>query len=300
MEVTPVVISLPATTATRGGASGPFGDVASLGRHVAKRQKTMEEGGGDVGGLDDAGDPGSNGHNQGVTSALVLDETEAEAVCYGLQMAPSAGKFDNAKAEALGIPKGPWCSDLVHGYSITLENGTVIEPSMVVGAPTTGARIFIADVPTMRHLAEITREGSPSYNALRKLGHVSDKKVSDEDLAVSEDTDAAFPIGDLGCVFHLTPSSVANTPEYEAWTRDCEAFINPARTTTKTTTTRDGVETTTTTTTTTPVRHVFVNALTHADAPTFRASHIVSHRVSAVDDKVRSHHTGPHTTASAW
>jgi ribonuclease Z len=263
MEVTPVVISLPATAAAAGARRGPFGDVASLGRPpAAKRQKLEMEEGGDGWG-------GGNGQTEGVTttttthgatsspsSALVLDETEAEAVCYGLQMAPSAGKFDNAKAEALGIPKGPWCSDLVHGHSITLENGTVIEPSMVVSPPTTGARIFIADVPTTRHLAEITREGSPSYTALRKLsaagagGGGAKASASDEDTTPLDAE--AFPIGDLGCVIHLTPSSVANAPEYRAWVHDCDAFVNPARTTTTTTTTKDGVATTTTTTTRTP------------------------------------------------
>ncbi|MFO1518727.1 MAG: ribonuclease Z [bacterium] len=51
------------------------------------------------------------------------------------------GVFDEAKAQAMGIPIGPLRSKLVHGESITLENGLVIQPGEIVGPPRPGRSV---------------------------------------------------------------------------------------------------------------------------------------------------------------
>lgn len=45
------------------------------------------------------------------------------------------GQFLPDRAEALGIPKGPFWSQLADGEEVTLENGTTIEPIEVTGLP---------------------------------------------------------------------------------------------------------------------------------------------------------------------
>ena len=47
------------------------------------------------------------------------------------------------KAEALGIPPGPWRKDLVAGKAITLADGRIIQPDEVLGAEKPGAKLAI-------------------------------------------------------------------------------------------------------------------------------------------------------------
>lgn len=63
----------------------------------------------------------------------LMAETAAECVvCYCCRLADVPGRFDSAKATALGVPKDKRRADLTKGESITLDDGTVINPSDVV------------------------------------------------------------------------------------------------------------------------------------------------------------------------
>lgn len=50
---------------------------------------------------------------------------------------PRAGRFDPAKAKALGVPVQQW-KLLQRGEAVTLENGSTIQPERVLGAPRRG------------------------------------------------------------------------------------------------------------------------------------------------------------------
>ena len=56
---------------------------------------------------------------------------------------PRAGRFDPAKAKALGVPVPQW-KLLQRGESIPLENGKIIEPSQVLGAPRKGLSVVFS------------------------------------------------------------------------------------------------------------------------------------------------------------
>lgn len=63
------------------------------------------------------------------------------------------------KAEALGIPQGPWRRDLVAGQSVTLPDGRVIEPEMVLGDVRHGTRLaYVGDVGDISNLVEVVRD----------------------------------------------------------------------------------------------------------------------------------------------
>ena len=63
--------------------------------------------------------------------------------------------FLNDKAEALGIPTGPERSQLVRGESVTLADGRVITPEMVVGDEVRGAKlVHIGDVGRTDNIRE--------------------------------------------------------------------------------------------------------------------------------------------------
>ncbi len=62
-------------------------------------------------------------------------------VCYIGQTAEVVGKFDVARAKAVGLPKGPLYGMLKNGKSVTLADGTVVAPSDVLG-PSEPSRYF--------------------------------------------------------------------------------------------------------------------------------------------------------------
>lgn len=62
------------------------------------------------------------------------------------------------KADALGLPPGPWRRDLVNGKAVTLPDGRVIDPEMVLGDLRIGTRLaYIGDVGETNSLVETIR-----------------------------------------------------------------------------------------------------------------------------------------------
>ena len=68
--------------------------------------------------------------------------------CFGFTFEERTRRpFDNARAEALGVPHGPARRDLVDGVPITLADGRTIEPDEVLGEAQRGAKLcFVGDV----------------------------------------------------------------------------------------------------------------------------------------------------------
>lgn len=67
-------------------------------------------------------------------------------IAYSVKLCDEPGKFDVLKAKELGLKPGPLFKKLTQGESVTLDDGTVIEPSMCVGKPIPGAKILIIDI----------------------------------------------------------------------------------------------------------------------------------------------------------
>jgi ribonuclease Z len=62
--------------------------------------------------------------------------------CFGFVFEESARRpFLPEKAEVLKIPPGPWRSELVKGQAVTLPDGRVIEPEMVLGVEQPGTKL---------------------------------------------------------------------------------------------------------------------------------------------------------------
>lgn len=77
---------------------------------------------------------------------------------YALIERDRPGKFDRAKAEALGIPPGPLYAKLVRGESIEI-NGKVITPDMVVGPPRPGRKVvYTGDTRPCERTVEIAKD----------------------------------------------------------------------------------------------------------------------------------------------
>ena len=68
--------------------------------------------------------------------------------CFGFTFEEETrSPFDNAKAEALGVPAGPERRELVAGRSVVLASGRTVQPEEVLGESQKGAKFcFVGDV----------------------------------------------------------------------------------------------------------------------------------------------------------
>lgn len=72
--------------------------------------------------------------------ARKLDHT-IPSLGYALTEDPRPGRFDKQAALDLGVPEGPAFGELQQGRAVELEDGTLIEPEQVLGAPRRGRKV---------------------------------------------------------------------------------------------------------------------------------------------------------------
>jgi ribonuclease Z len=78
---------------------------------------------------------------------------------YALQERDKPGTFDLARAEALGIPKGPLYGRLQKGQSVALPDGRTIFPPDVLGPPKRGRRLaYCLDTRPCPEAASLARD----------------------------------------------------------------------------------------------------------------------------------------------
>ncbi|HEV2590580.1 MAG TPA: ribonuclease Z [Gaiellaceae bacterium] len=82
------------------------------------------------------------------------------AVGYALVEDRRPGFFDVEAADALGVPFGPERGALQRGDSITLDDGKVVTPDMVLGEARTGRRIVIPGDTAPTDTVQILAEGA--------------------------------------------------------------------------------------------------------------------------------------------
>jgi len=74
---------------------------------------------------------------------FAADHRGARAVGYALVEHDRKGRFNPELARELGIPEGPLWGEIHRGRSVTLDDGRVIEPKLLVGPARPGRRIVI-------------------------------------------------------------------------------------------------------------------------------------------------------------
>jgi ribonuclease Z len=79
--------------------------------------------------------------------------------CFGFVFEePARRPFLPEKAEVLKIPPGPWRGELVKGQSVTLPDGRVIEPDMVLGKEQPGTKlVHVGDAGRTDNLNELVQ-----------------------------------------------------------------------------------------------------------------------------------------------
>jgi ribonuclease Z len=74
---------------------------------------------------------------------FAVDHGGARAVGYALVEADRKGRFNPDLARELGIPEGPLWGEIHRGRAVTLPDGRVIDPSVLVGPPRPGRKLAI-------------------------------------------------------------------------------------------------------------------------------------------------------------
>jgi ribonuclease Z len=74
---------------------------------------------------------------------FALEHRGPPAIGYVIAEEERRGRFNPELAAAMGIPEGPLWGRIHRGESVTLEDGRVIEPSVLVGETRPGRRIVI-------------------------------------------------------------------------------------------------------------------------------------------------------------
>ncbi len=86
-------------------------------------------------------EPGAALHREEYDILPYEAEHGGGALGYALIEKDRLGKFDPARARELGVPEGPLWGKLQRAEAVTLEDGRVVGPELIVGAPRPGRKV---------------------------------------------------------------------------------------------------------------------------------------------------------------
>jgi len=136
----------------------------------------------------------SNTRSESSESAFNFHTNQSTELSYLFATPPSRGKFDVVKARELGVPPGKLYSELHNGRSVTLEDGRVVDPDMVVGKGKQPQYIIVLSCSDLSFLP-----GLSSHPAIRELFKMST-------------CDAASEASYVNLAIHLGPKEVVKHP----------------------------------------------------------------------------------------
>ncbi|KAG8052717.1 hypothetical protein GUJ93_ZPchr0001g32916 [Zizania palustris] len=121
---------------------------------------------------------------------------------YACELPELKGKFDPAKAAALGLKPGPKYRELQLGKSVQSDAfDKMVHPSDVLGLSIPGPIVLLVDCPTKYHMHELF-----SLQALTHFYEDSSRQAAGSSKKVN-------------CVIHLGPSFVTKSLDYQNWMR---------------------------------------------------------------------------------
>uniref|UniRef100_A0ACD5VPN7 Uncharacterized protein n=1 Tax=Avena sativa TaxID=4498 RepID=A0ACD5VPN7_AVESA len=137
--------------------------------------------------------------NEARSSTDINSKPGDTAIVYSCELAEIKGKFDPAKAAALGLKPGPKYRELQLGNSVQSDKiDTMVHPSDVLGPSIPGPIVLLVDCPTEYHMCELF--------LLQSLCCFYEDSSCQTENAKK-----------VNCIIHLGPSSVTNTVDYQNW-----------------------------------------------------------------------------------
>jgi ribonuclease Z len=154
---------------------------------------------------------------------VVVFETDhrADTVGYALAEHTRLGRFHPERARELGIPEGPLWGRLHRGETVTLDDGRIVRPEDLVGAPRRG-RTLVYSGDTRPHLAllEASRGADLLIHEATFGGDEADRAVETGHSTASEAARVALEAGVRRLVLtHISPRYTRDAPELLAEAR---------------------------------------------------------------------------------
>jgi ribonuclease Z len=154
---------------------------------------------------------------------IVVFETEhrADTVGYALAEHVRLGRFHPERARELGVPEGPMWGELHRGRSVRLDDGRVVGPEDLVGAPRRG-RTVVYSGDTRPHLAliEASRGADLLIHEATFGGDEAERAVETGHSTASEAARVALEAGVRRLVLtHISPRYSRDAPELLAEAR---------------------------------------------------------------------------------
>ena len=126
------------------------------------------------------------------------------SIIYVIETASVSGKFDVQKAIALNVPRGPLYGRLKQGHDVTLEDGTVIQSSQVVGPSERGKVIFIIGEIDIASSSSSSSSGSRLSSLLQNHPFFS---LFEREHGSRKD--------DVECVYHMGCRQMMEMDDYQ-------------------------------------------------------------------------------------
>lgn len=112
---------------------------------------------------------------------------------YALVEDPRPGRFDVEKAKILKIPEGPLYGKLQKGIEITLPDGRLIKPEMVLGPPRPGRKIaIIFDTRPNANAVELAKDADLLIHEATYDSSMQDKAIISKHTTAKEAAEVAL------------------------------------------------------------------------------------------------------------
>ncbi|KAL6006137.1 hypothetical protein ACLOJK_040183 [Asimina triloba] len=122
------------------------------------------------------------------------------SVIYVCELPEIKGKFDPAKALALGLRPGPKYRELQLGNSVMSDRQNfMVHPSDVLGPSSLGPIVLLVDCPSLSHLQDLLSKHSLNDYYADNFDKPQEGRKS------------------VNCVIHLGPSAITMTDDYQKW-----------------------------------------------------------------------------------
>ncbi|GAM22769.1 hypothetical protein SAMD00019534_059440 [Acytostelium subglobosum LB1] len=130
-----------------------------------------------------------------VSSSSSPSSSSEPYICYIGSTKEFVRQFQAEKARQLGVPDGVLHRQLIQGKPVTLSNGTIIDPSQVMIAPSPPTNFAFIRCPSVDYIGSLLK--SPTFQRFN-VDHKGDEMKLE-----------------MCTIFHVVPHDVMNSPEYQ-------------------------------------------------------------------------------------
>jgi ribonuclease Z len=159
--------------------------------------------------------PGDRLERDGYVLQAFPTEHRADTIGWALVEHERLGRFDPARAAALGVPEGPLWGKIHKGENVELPDGRVVSPADLVGAPRPGRRVvYSGDTRPCATLIEAARGADLLVHEATFAGEEQERAKETGHSTAAEAAAVAREAGVRRLVLtHISPRYTRDAPE---------------------------------------------------------------------------------------